>query len=120
MKEYKPKSRDEIILSALEREYERLKKIADQAKKQKNEYMNVHTRLFEIRKEGSEIVSGKVNKAGLARLDELAKIEKKCLAISKADLLKLLDKSFAAEWECKDCLGVLNDHRFMMGLRKGR
>lgn len=118
MKEFNPKSRDEIILSALEREYERLKKIADQAKKQEDEYMNVHTRLFEVRKEGREIVSGKVNEAGLARLDELVKIEKKCLAISKADLSKLLDKSFAAEWECKDCLSVLNDHRFMMGMRR--
>lgn len=119
MKKFKPKSRDEIILSALEREYERLKKIADYAKKQENEYMNVHTRLFEIRKEGREIVSGKVNEAGLARLDELVKIEKKCLAISKADILKLLDKSFETEREADDCLSALQDHRFYMGLKKG-
>lgn len=119
MKEFNPKSRDEIILSALEREYERLKKIADQAKQKEDEYMHVHTRLFEIRKEAREIVSGKVNEAGLARLDELVKLEKKCLAISKADILKLLDKSFATKCEADDCLQAISHHRFCMGLKKG-
>lgn len=114
------KTDDEIILSALERELKRLTDIAVKIKAKTAARLNAGTKILEIQRETIEVLNGKVNDAGLARLKELDSAESEARKLLKFDIIKILDKEYDAESERDSVARVLASHRFAMGFRKGR
>lgn len=98
-------SGEEIALSAMKKEHKRLSRLADKAKTDVDENMNVGSELLAIHKEFSEIVSS--NEHGehiVKKLESLQVRRDKAQKILNKDLLKLLDKQHEAETK-RDRLG---------------
>lgn len=114
------KTEDDIILSALEREHTRLKKIADQAKSMCEKRLSAATQLVEIHSEAYQIMCGETGSIDFERLKELKKSANKAKKLMKLDLIKLSDKEFEAEWERDLAARALANHKFLMAMRRGQ
>lgn len=114
------KTKDDIILSALEREYTRLKKVADQAKSMCDKRISATTELIEINREAYQIMCGETGSIDFERLKELKKSANKAEKLRKLDFIKLSDKQFEAEWERDLAARALANHKFFMGMRRGK
>lgn len=92
------KSGEELTHIAMMKEFKRLSRVADKAKKEADEYIEIGTEMLAIHQEFASIVkSGKRDKATIKALDSLANRSKRAEKIRKKDLLKLMDKQSDAE-----------------------
>lgn len=114
------KTEEDIILSALEREHTRLKKVADQAKSMCEERIHAAMQLVEINREAYQIMCGETGSIDFERLKELKKSANKAEKLRKLDLIKLSDKQFEAEWERDLAARALANHKFFMAMRRGK
>ncbi|SDZ95299.1 hypothetical protein [Marinobacterium iners] len=95
----------EIALSAMKKEHKRLSRLADKAKADVDENMNVGSELLAIHKEFSEILNSKeYGEHIVKKLESLRVRRDKAQKILNKDLSKLLDKQYEAETK-RDSLG---------------
>lgn len=96
---------EKIVIEALKREFKRLSRIAEKAKAEAEENMNIATEMLAIHKEFAAIVNAKEHgEHVLRKLNALKKRRDKAQKILDKDLLTLLNKQSDAEIE-RDSLG---------------
>lgn len=84
---------EDLALAALKRDFKRLSKIADKAKAECDEYMNISSEMLAIHDEFVQIVKDKDHSpAVLKKLDALKQRSEKAEKIRSKDLIKLLSK----------------------------
>lgn len=112
---------EELALAAMEKEHERLSKIAVRAKAEADEAVNVGSEMLAIHEEYSSLLSLKeygtpetIKKAG-----ELSKRAKRARKIMQKDLIKLLDKQSEAEFARDDLKSEIEMYKFRNNLRRG-
>lgn len=113
------KSREELVLRALRREFSRLSRAAEKAKAEADENQNIGSEFVSIHKELAEILdSGHHGKATIKRLDTLQARRDKADRVLKKDLVKLIDKQHDAECE-RDAIGEeISMTEFRLSMRK--
>jgi hypothetical protein len=95
------KTGDELVLQAMRREFARLSRIADKAKAEADEALNIVTEYMEIHKEL------KLRRGRAPR-------------IMKKDMAKLIEKEVDAKFE-RDMLGIeIDNMEWRLGMRKER
>jgi hypothetical protein len=100
-----PKSGQELLLVAAEKEYKRLCQKAQKAKAQADEYENIGKEAIDIRLKLMEVTkSNRRPEEVLEELDKLQVKQKRVDRILNKNFVKLLDKQFEAEHE-RDALG---------------
>ncbi len=100
---------DDVTLRALKNEHKRLTAKEVAAKKEYDEYMNIHNELIAIRKDFADVIKIKPLEKQLPELSKLTKRSEKAERIMKKDLSKLIEKHSAAKsdlWECSDALSI--------------
>lgn len=98
-------SGEQLALNAMQKEYKRLCYIADKAKQESDEYLNVGTEMINIHEEFATIVkAGEHGRHVLDKLDKLKRRSDKCNKIRTKDFLKLNDKEVNSMLE-RDRLG---------------
>lgn len=99
------RSGSELALMAMKKEHARLSRAAAKAKAEADENCSIGSEFVAIHKELAEIVSsGEHGEKTLKRLDELKRRRIRADKIINKDILKLLDRQSALEWE-RDALG---------------
>lgn len=110
---------EELKLSAMRREFSRLSKVADKAKKEADEVATIGSEFVAIHEELSKIVSsGLTGDAIINQLDTLKKRQARADRIVKKDLVSLLDREHHAIFE-RDLLGrEIQNMEFAMEMRR--
>ena len=110
---------EELTLKALKKELSRLERLADKAKAECDECINIGTELIDIHKEFAAIVKSKeCNKATIKKLDDLKIRSKKAEKIRKKDLLKLMDKENDTRINVSYLQAEINRLEFRISMRK--
>ena len=90
----------ELVLAALRKELARMEKAAERARREADEAGGITDELQAIHQEFADIVaSGEHGAAVLKRLEELKKRRARAHRILKKDLVALLNKQVAAEFD---------------------
>jgi hypothetical protein len=116
------KTGDELVLQAMRREFARLSRIADKAKAEADEALNIGTEYMEIHKELIEIVNSKEHgkKEVLEKMKSLKLRRGRADRIMKKDMAKLIEKEVDAQVE-RDTLGIeIDNMEWRLGMRKER
>lgn len=113
------KTREELVLRALKREFSRLSRIAEKAKAEADENQNIGSEFVAIHKEFAEILdSGDHGKATIKQLDNLQARRDKADRVLKRDLVKLIDKQHDAECERNAIGEEISMIEFRLSMRK--
>lgn len=113
------KTREELVLRELKREFSRLSRIAEKAKAEADENQNIGSEFVAIHKEFAEILdSGDHGKATIKRLDNLQARRDNADRILKKDLVKLIDRQSNAEFERDAIAEEMQMIEFRQSLRK--
>lgn len=113
---------DELVLSILEKELKVLTKKAEKAKADCHATMTSGSAIIAVREEAAKIFNAPISsytKENLAKLDELAAKEKELIAISRRDIIKLMNAEHDTAFTRDELAGIIQNMKFRMGLRKG-
>jgi hypothetical protein len=84
---------EDLALEAMKRDFKRLSRLADKAKKEAEEAMCIGSEMVAIHNEFVEIVKAKItNEASMKKLEALQVRSKKAQKIQEKSLIKLFDK----------------------------
>ena len=97
---------EDLALEAMKRDFKRLSRLADKAKKEAEEAMCIGSEMVAIHNEFVEIVKAKVtNETSMKKLEALQVRSKRAEKIQKKSLIKLFDKESETAIE-RDSLGA--------------
>jgi len=112
----KIKSGKQLAINAMKKELARLKKIADAARAEHDEYINSASVIIGVRNEFVNIVKSKeTGKHVVRKLESLQKINNKALSVAEKDFSKILEKLIAAELAVKELAKEIANAEFLMG-----
>ena len=115
------RTREELALEALKRDFKRLSKIADKAKAVCDEYMNVGSEMIAIHEDFVAIVKSKdYSPETLKKLEALKKRSAKAEKIRSKDLIKLIDKQSEADINRDSLGGEIQMMEFRLNSRNRR
>lgn len=110
---------EELALNAMKKDFTRLSRIADKAKREADECMSVGSEMIAIHNEFVDIVkSGEHGEHIIKKLDVLKKRSARTEKIRKKDLVKLFDKEYETASD-RDSLGSeIKMIEFRLSVRK--
>ena len=111
---------EQLTLAAMRKEFKRLSRVADKAKAEVEECINITTEMLAINQEFIAIIdSGEYGQTAIDKLDALKKRRKRAEAIFNKDIIKLSEKKAETAGE-RDALGSeIQMMEFKFSLRSG-
>lgn len=104
---------EELAIQAMKKEFKRLSKVAERAKKETDEHINIGSEILGIHKEFSDIVNAKEStKETALKLNALIKRSERATKIRKKSLLELIEKQSKSEIERDNLLIELQNAEF--------
>lgn len=116
---------DLLALAAMKKGLASLEAKAEKARKAVDACMSAPTDLCELWRESGRLLAAVTSKdatkakkvEALAALEALADREKALKRVAKQDLVKLLDKQVAAEWDARDMRDRIQSEEFRLRMR---
>lgn len=112
---------DELVLSILEKELVSITKKAAKAKADCEATMNAGSKIIELRRQASLLINDTLQsytKKGQAEMNKLAEQESKLLAISRRDLIKLMDAEHHTTHTRDELTRIIQQMRYRIGLKR--
>ncbi|MGZ4953600.1 MAG: hypothetical protein ACXV8Q_00690 [Methylobacter sp.] len=106
-----------LAIEAMKKEHKRLSAVAEKAKRDADEYMNISSEFIAIHQEYVTVANSKQSASvKLKKLDELQRRRDKAEKIMNKDFIKLLDKQSDAEIDRDELAHQISKMEFQLSL----